>query len=201
VVAIVSVVAAFAVPAMITMLRGTQLTQGAQLISNQIDLARQISLSRDHSVEVRFYQYCDPSMPGQLSGTGSAGYCQAMQIFDVPDSGATVALDKVQTLPPSVIIDSGATLSSLIGSATATGVPESTTGVALKVPIPKVSLNYNCVLFRFLPDGSTNLPATSSSWFLTLHNLTAGNGLASPPPDFFTIQIDPTNGHIKNFRP
>ena len=201
VLAVVGIVSAVAVPSVNAVLRGSRLTQGAQLICSQLDLARQTALSKNHSVEVRFYQYGDPETPGESPNSPGTGSFRAVQIFDIQDSGAAVPLSKVQVVPPSIVIDSGAVLSSIIGSASPAAVPASTTGAALNFPIPRAGTQYNCTLFRFLPDGSTNLSLASQWWFLTLHNLLDGRNLDTPPANYFTIQIDANNGHIKTFRP
>ena len=65
VMAVIAIVAGFAVPAVTTMLKGSQLTQGSQMVVDQIALARQTALSRNRSVEVRFYKFADPEIPGE----------------------------------------------------------------------------------------------------------------------------------------
>jgi uncharacterized protein (TIGR02596 family) len=209
VVAIIALVTAFAVPATSTMLRGSQLTQGAQMVSDQLSLARQTALAKSHSVEVRIYQFSDPSVPGEVGGAASKGKYRALQSFEIEDSGAPVAIGKMQTVPQSVMIDAGGAsssgsncLSTIISSAQGSPtVPTLVTGQALGVTIPRAGKAYNAACFRFLRDGSTNFSSSSSQWFITLHNLTDGDNLQSPPHDFVTIQVDSANGHIRTFRP
>lgn len=201
VVAIVVSLASFAMPAMNTVLKGSQLTQGAQMVGDQLSLARQAALSSNRCVEVRFYQYGDPQIPGEQPSNPSAGKYRALQLFQVQETGATLPMGKMQVLPSSIIFDSGATLSTLFGS-TLVRNAASWTASDPKISLPRIGTNYNCCAFRFLPDGSTNLsPATGSSWFTTLHAINDQDSLPSPPANFFTIQVDPTNGHIKTFRP
>ena len=78
-------------------------------------------------------------------------------------------------------------------------------------PLPRnIGMNYDYVYFRFMPDGSTNLPLKSSdgngSWCVTLQNIndpvTADAPMnGSKPFNFFTLQIDPVSGAMKPFRP
>jgi uncharacterized protein (TIGR02596 family) len=208
VVAVITVVASFAIPATNTILWGSQLTQGAQMLSDQLELARQTALSTDRTIQVRFYQYGDPQIPGQQASQPSSGHYCALQIFQVLDSGSFVAIGKLQRLPQSVIIDSGATLSSIIGlaqqvsqSSPSAAIPASDSGSDLKTSIPVIGLSYNCVYFNFLPDGSTNFSSFTTPWFLTVHKLQDGDPCTSPPANFSTLQIDATNGHIRTFRP
>lgn len=203
VICLIVVIVAFTVPAISPMLKGSQLTQGSLMISEQLHMARQIALSKNRAVEVRFYQFGNAGSPGEQANSPATGHYRAIQLFEVQESGAFTAQGKAVRVPDSIIIDGGATLSSLIGGAGAESNPALTTGGGLNVPLPRVGTQYNCVSFRFLPGGTTDLPKTPGcAWFLTLHALNLGDNLApAPPPNFFTIQIDPFNGHIKNFRP
>ncbi|XHR28375.1 MAG: Verru_Chthon cassette protein D [Chthoniobacteraceae bacterium] len=203
VLAIMAILAALVGPSVNTLLRPSQLTQGAHLVCDQLSLARQTAISRNLITEVRFYQYADTTVPGEQPGNAATGKYRAMQMFQIQESGSAVALSKVQRLPASLVIDSGSPLSSLIGQALAApNVPTLATGNTVKVPIAQAGTSYNTACFRFLPSGATNLsPLATSRWFLTLHSLKDGDSLAAPPANFFTIQIDACNGHLKTFRP
>jgi hypothetical protein len=101
---------------------------------------------------------------------------------------------------PSIIIDSGNTLSSLIGNAaTGNSVPTKSAGSDLGYPIPDAGTSYTAYRFRFLPDGTTNLP--SQQWFLTVHDVLKGDKLTTPPPNFVTLQIQPNNGKVLFYHP
>ena len=69
-----------------------------------------------------------------------------------------------------------------------------------------IGLNYDYVAFRFLPDGSTNLPGKSATdangaWFVTLQNINDKPVGTTPPNNFYTLQVDPVSGTLKQFRP
>ncbi len=205
VMAIIAGLIGLAGPAVSTLMRGSQLTQAAQLLNDQLSLARQVALSKNRTVEVRFYRYGDPETPGENVAQPNTGKFRAMQTFEILDSGQARAMGKMMSLAgPSVIIDSGKTLSTIIGNATgATTWPSKTTGTVLNYPIPRAQLNYEAVAFRFQPDGSTNLPPQSKDqlWFLTVHEMNRGDEMPSPPPNFATIQINPSNGKIRTYHP
>ena len=196
VIAIAAIVMSFALPAFNSTMRGMQLTQGTQLMDAQLHLARQTALTKNRPVEVRLYSYADPGAAGS-----SASY-RALQSFQMNDDGTFSAVGKVVILPDAIIIDSGAALSSMIALAQpAPNVPASSAGSALGATIPRVGTQYNSIAFHFLPDGSTNLPATGQQWFFSLHYETLGNNLSALPPNFATVQIDPYNGQTRIFRP
>jgi uncharacterized protein (TIGR02596 family) len=192
---VVGIVAALAAPGMQVVFVGSALTHSGQMVTEQLALAQQKALSTNHAIEVRFYQFADPSMPGESASNPASGQYRAMQIFDV--TAVNVPLTKVLRLATSVVIDSSATCSTLINSAASTSVPQLSTGAGEQVTIPQAGTAYNVVAFQFTPGGATNLLATGS-WFLTLRSM---HDSSSPPTNFVTIQIDPTNGHIKDFRP
>jgi uncharacterized protein (TIGR02596 family) len=205
VILIIGIIAAFAIPAASTILRGSQINQSSQILIDQISLARQQALTRNRVVEVRFIRYTDPEVPGDKGPDNQPGAFRAIQVFEILDSGAKVALDKPQLLPPSVVMSATSDLSTLIGTATATGSPKKTTTPTANDPdLPRnIAKNYSYVSFQYLPDGSTDLKATDV-WFVTVHNM---NDKATPEKikqrevNFFTLQIDPVSGTTRNYRP
>ena len=199
VIGIMGIIVVAAIPALNPMMKASQLTQSGQLMGDQLKLASQTALARNCNVEVRFYQYADADRPGSTGGTD---HFQAMQLFVLQDSGAAVPLGKLQRLPASVLIDSGAKLSSLLDASGSPDLEKTWTPTDPKLDLPRIGSSYRCLAFRFLPSGATSLKATGSApWFLTLHGLNEGDALSEPPANFYTIQIDATNGHLKTFRP
>ena len=196
---VIAIVATFAVPAVTGIIRGSAMTQTSQILVDQLSLARQLALSKNRAMEVRFYQYADPEQPGEAVATAATWQYRALQVFEVVESGAAVPADKVQRFPGLVIVNPAAVFSTLIAG----------TGQVAKVPPTKdpelprgVGRNYKYVAFRFLQDGSTNLsPTQSGGWFLTVHSLNDKVTGSVPPLNFFTVQLNPVNGSTKGFRP
>jgi len=233
VILIIGIVAKFIVPAASTIMRGTALNQAAQLVFDQFNLARQYALSSNHPVEVRLICFADPESPGEVlsgqSATPASGKFRAIQILETldtidPTTGdfVRIPLDKPQLLPQSIVIDSSspfavgaASLSSILSDARQYQSASSpaytpafiTQPTSKDPPLPrKVNLNYWYVAFRFMPDGSTNLPGRSLSdpsgaWFITIHGLTDKMAGSVPPANFYTLQVDPISGTLKQFRP
>ena len=196
VVAIIGIIGAFAVPAAGNLLKGNSLSQAANLISDQTAAARQQALTRNRSVEVRFYSFTDPEIPGDTA------QFRALQYFEIAEGGIPNPTGKFVRFPDTAVMNSDVALSSVLGASTPTKP------TANDPDLPRgVANNYTYASFRFLPDGSTNLSATggpsSGLWFITAHLLkdmgkaTAGN----PPPNFFTWMIDPVSGAMKVLRP
>ena len=206
VIAVLAIIAAFSVPAVTSMLQGSSLTQASQMLTDQVNLARQYGLSKNTTVEIRFYRYADPDTPGEDVTKPDAGKFRALQVFEMLASGAALPLGKVEELPNSVMFnvnrdkpDEG--FSSILEHSSRN--LKSVDNVKLDVSaveLPRgIKKQYEYVAFRFLPDGSTTLSPTKR-WFLTLNGV---NGVTPGvlPPNFFTLQIDPVTGTTKIYRP
>jgi len=197
---IIAIVSAFAIPAIMGALQSSSLTSAGDEVSAMLSLARQHAMARNRQVEVRWYQFADPSFPGEVAGSPATGHFRAVQAFEINESGTAVEFTKMQRLPAGIIMDAGTTLSSLFGSTFATSSPQTTS-------IPLAGTLYNYCAFRFLNDGSTNITtigagsAVGPPWFITLHSLNYGDNLAAPPKNYATMDIDPTNGSATIFRP
>lgn len=230
VILIIGIIAAYAVPAASTILRGSQVTQASQIVTDQFSLARQQALTRNRMVEVRLIRYADPEVPGEVGADGtpdpSKGAYRAIQVLEIMSTAAAVTgsqlrvpLDKPQLLPQSVVLHP-ATLSTLIKAAqnkTAPPYRYSKTDLTTNDPeLPRnIGRNYDYVSFYFLPDGSTNLNPLGpgggdKTWNITVTNMNdspADNpGLATQKLqdrnlNFFTLQVDPVSGTTKAYRP
>ena len=204
VISVIVIIAAFTIPAMNTILKGSQLTQGAGMVIGQLNIARQQALSRNRAVEVRFYRYADPEVPGEDVTAPATGKFRALQLFQIQPSGVALPIDKVQTLPGGVIFaySTSLGLSSLLDKGTAgtpkkPGIDDST---APRLP-RGVDFNYEYVSFKFLQDGSTDRTPTAQ-WFVTMIGINEKiESATSPPPNFFTVQVDPVSGVTKTYRP
>ena len=207
VILIIAIIAVFVTPAASTILKGSQLSQAEQILTDQIKLARQQALTKNHNVEVRFIRYGDPEMPGEQANMPSTGFYRAIQVFDVLDNGAVVPLDKPVLLPQAIIVSPG-TLSTLVSHADMQPSKQakkqkSSDGTGGDPGLPRgIDWNYDFVSFRFLPDGSTSLNSTNGVvWCVTLHNFNDRPSGNVPPPNFVTLQLDPVAGSVRLYRP
>jgi len=216
VIAIIGIVAAYVVPKVDSILKGSTLSQASTIITDQIRLARDVALQKNIKVEVRFYQYADPEVPGETLGQASTGKFRAIQLFTVETvtiNGAVtempVAYDKPQLLPQGIIMNQNITpqvYSSLLNIPGVSPLPGSGDPAQTKLP-RGIGNNFNYLTFRYMPDGSTNLAVTPTGtvgppWFLTINSaVDVGYLKGSTPYNFFCIQIDPLVGTTTSYRP
>jgi uncharacterized protein (TIGR02596 family) len=210
VIAVIGIVATFAVPAVQGMMKGSALSTASSLMVDQMSLARQHSLSKNRVVEVRFYKFADPELPGENVQDPETGHFRALQTFEMAEGGTMVPVGKVVRMPDTIMMNSGDEISNLLGEEPA-WLTEPDPRIDPELP-RGVKHNYKFVAFKFLPDGTTSLsptgkkgqPSEGGKWFITVHteaDRVRTNGDSTPPPNFFTWQIDPVSGSSKILRP
>ncbi len=201
VIAIIGIISAFAVPAVGNLLKGSSLTQAANILTDQTASARQYALTRNRSVEVRFYKFALPEIPGESVNDSTTWRFRAVQFFEIADGGIPNPTGKLARFPQTVVMSPDPTLSSVLSMV---ANPPNANDPDLPGTVAR---NYTYVSFRFQPDGTTSLSPTGGSasgkWFITAHleTDTARATGGKPPPNFFTWMIDPVSGSTKVLRP
>jgi uncharacterized protein (TIGR02596 family) len=167
VVTVIGIIGAFALPAVGSLLKGSSLTKAADLLTDEMSRARQHAITKNRVVEVRFYRFADPEVPGEIASNPSTGYFRAFQSFEIPTqqiSGSDVAvpIGSFVRLPAGIMMNDTDELSPLIGPTGASMVI--TTPGSLDPDLPQgIGKNYLAMTFRFLPDGSASLPWGAST--------------------------------------
>lgn len=192
VIAIIGLLASLALPSLTGILGGSKINLGVESVNGALSSARQLAVTKNRDVEVRLIEMTDPTSPA----AGNA--IRAVQILEVLETG-TNAIGKPRVFPSGVIIGSSATMSSL-------GALANGNARASDPKVPGVS-SYKYRSFRFRPDGSMNLKTllstTVTNYFVTLYDekfqsQVSGN---NPPPNFATIQLEPSTGAATLYRP
>ncbi|MDR0534463.1 MAG: Verru_Chthon cassette protein D [Verrucomicrobiales bacterium] len=194
VIGIIALLAAVSVPAFNRMVKAAALSNAGFSVTDQLNLARQTALSRNCSVQVRFY--CLP-VSGNPSNSAPSDY-RALQIF--LDNGKTLEpLGKPVYFPSQIIIAPNTLASSIMS--TDISMPETTPGNG-DFPVGEYGTNYRYRSFYFKSGGDTDLPDSQDKLvFLTLINKTdkiVDNGM---PSNYITIQIEASTGRVKSYRP
>lgn len=191
VVAVVGLLAVFAIPAVSQMLRGMSVTATSTMVADQLKAARQIAISRNLAVEVRFYQLPD------YRSTANAGpeLYRAVQTFVINGKGVTPISRPIYFSSPVVL-----------STKTAEGGILARAGTNSSFSLPVYNINYRYVAVQFQPDGSvatfpndpnSSLSVTNSFVTVSLKDeksiIDGGN--------FATVFFDPFNGFVKTYRP
>jgi len=186
VIALIGMLLALSGPTLSGVLLGSQLSRGGQIVHDQLVLARQLALSRNSPIEVRFYRYTEPAAPEPREATA------AVQLFEFRDDGTSVPATAARFLPAPVMIDDDAAYSNI------SGVLSLLPG---EIPIPRAGTDYQYRRIFFLPDGSTDLAGYDFGGALPYLTIVRRTGGPEVPKDYYTIQIQPETGHISALRP
>ena len=197
VMAIIALVTVFVIPAASNTMMGMRVTGASNQVLGIIANARQKAIVRNRTVEVRFYRFADPEMPGEDPAKPESGRYRALQVFEYDDHGAALPVTQVERLPDGIIFDANTALSSIFDPKQSKSfVPP----LDPPVVIPRgTGTKYQCSAFQFTPTGSTRFGF--GKWFVTLHKATDGDNLAVPPPNYATIQVEAISGTAKIHRP
>lgn len=187
VISVIGILLAIAAPNIFSLLNSQTLTGEGALIRNKLTLARQMSISKNADVEVRFFKVAD---------TGNAApqeEYRAYQFFMYDRTGVMAPVSEAIWIKPPVLIDEK--LSTILSFAEDKGTYDQFPGVNGKTTAPYVS-------FRYRPDGSTDLPGRTGSgdtWYLSLVQSVVGGGQL--PDNYFVVQVDSFTGRVSEFRP
>lgn len=187
---IVSLLIALAIPAAGSLGRAQKLSTATQVFIGDLDYARQIATARSRTVEFRFYK-----LPRSHSSSAVPEVFRAYQIF-VLEKGTKKALTEIRYLPPPVVAFLRPTVSSILDP----DLRPFKRGDELGTPLPGPAFNYEAAIFKFTPDGSTDL-AQDRQWFVSLVLETDPIVAKNLPANYSTIQIDPFNGRPLLYRP
>lgn len=198
VITIIGIMMVFTVPAISSALKANKITQSADLLRTQLAFA-QLQAQKDNApIQVRFFQYEDPALPG--SGDKYRAYqLYRYSAFDRSDRNAGSVntnvevmepLGPLRKLPPPIIFADSERISTLLSLQKSRG----------EVPYKKNRpLDAQYVSFDFAPTGATNLGA-AKQWYVTLVDEKKESG-ATIPDNFATVQIDPFTGGVRLIRP
>jgi len=188
VVAILGMLMALTLPSMRSVLSANVITQGGQLVSDQLVFARQEAIAKNGDVAVRLCKFDDPNdaRPGDVVG--------GLQSFRVKADGTREPLGRLARMPTGATISTNTALSGILLQTTFQPAG------AQDPNLPGVAKNYAWVEVLFHADGSTSLPQDSSRTnnFLTVVN---ARDSEATPANYYSIMIESRNGRIKTFRP
>ena len=182
VVGIIGLIATLAMGGLNNVLRATKLTTAAQLIADQMNVARQTATARNLPVEVRFY-----TLPDWDRTSGTPTYMRGMQVF--LQDGTTSPVSKPVYLPARIMISTNSANSPMLSAMVSSNATLSGYG---SVPYSSFTIRANGML-RGLP--TTNF-TTANNYFMLLQ---ADQGPTQQ--NFAAVQINPITAKVTILRP
>lgn len=195
VVAIIAVILTLITPAVVPLLRASNINQSASMLVDELNLARQTALTKNHDVEVRFYQVASKSDASDLQFRAFRSFLPFAQ-----NAAAAQPLSAVRYLPEPVIISPAAQYSTLLDY----GGPRAGLMKGQEI-LPGNNSPSTYISFLFRSTGGTNLTPVDpldGKWFLTLYLENAPrNATTGIPGNYFTALVEPITGRVRTFRP
>lgn len=195
VVSVVGILLAFAAPQLFSLVQSTSLTAEGTFIRNKLSQAQQIALSQNTDVEVRFFKMKDEGNAEQ-----DAAF-RGFQFYRYNAYGQLLPVSEFFRIKPPIVINEPLSTLVIAGGGSSDAIsPAAGRDV---IPVMDQETKFDYVSFRFRPDGSTDLPGKAKgggdTWYVTL---VKGLPTASTPPEnYFTVQLDPFNGRVTEYRP
>ena len=199
VLAIIALLMTLAVPAVQKAVVGNRLSSAADNLAARLAYAQQEATRTNRPVQVRFYSWDDPKLPGdELKMRGyqlfhRPGYDLNATEQGKDDATAAQAVEGLQKFPTGVIMSDNRSFSSLME------LPEKA-GNIQRAFGSDISARY--VAFEFLPNGGTNLDGSQPLWYVTLmEEVHEPKGSGKAPDNYACITVDAFNGSVKILRP
>lgn len=195
VIAVIGLIVAITAPMLFSTLKANRLSAAGEELINRISLAQQMAVSRNHEVELRFYEYVDPE------DAGSAPQYRATlivkPIVDPSVSGAEpVPLGEISRLRNGIVVGNSNTLSPILADAQRPSQPDNDLDDNV---IQGVTATFKSIRFR--PDGTCDLTSVPADSYITVvEERDIGSG-GAVPNNFFAIQIDPYTSRCTTYRP
>jgi uncharacterized protein (TIGR02596 family) len=201
VIGVIALITLAVVPQVFSTLVATKLTSAGDSLVGLVSLSRQMAVSKNRNIEMRFYSY------GENNGPASDNLVKAIVVVELPEGlaaapGGGAPAVQIPTplmetfyLPSGIAVARSPILSPILGRGT---------GQSRDIErfIRKASdATYTAI--RFYPDGSTDISQPPNQSYFTVgeERLIVPSSGAALPNNFYAVQIDPLTGRARVFRP
>lgn len=186
VLAIVTAVMAVGTPYVFSSIQSASLTSAGDTLMQKISQAQQRALTENKVIGLEFYFYAKDGVEA----------CHALRMvsIDAATNAATPLEEPVYWGDGRVVLVNGA-LSPLFAS-----TPAADTGTAAHEPFKGLEATFHRV--RFYPGGSTSLTIPLRQAYVTMVGSNRyQKEMTDPPPNYYTVQLDPVAGRSRSYRP
>ncbi|RBP41251.1 uncharacterized protein (TIGR02596 family) [Roseimicrobium gellanilyticum] len=191
VITVVAALMVIATPYLMETIQANRLTSAGEGLMFRIARLQQIVATTGKPGEIRFFKFENEDAEG----------FQAYQLFAHNEStGQLTAVENPVYLRGDNLVFLEGQLSPLLDQAAHGAASGSWPRPAADEPFKSMAAQY--LRIAFYPDGSTSLVVPLRSSYLTLAaEAGTSRGMTAPPPNYYTIQIDPVTGRAKSYRP
>jgi len=198
VLAVIGLLVALSLPAVSQIMRSSSLGISGRMLTDQLNLARQVARARSLPVEVRLYKLPDHGSDPASPVSGADGIYRALQLFLIKEDGSAEAVGRPEFFSSPVMISTGAAESSLFSDIADTTSAHFEHSPGADSPgVGAYGKNYHYMPLLFLPGGETDLSPGKDFLTLVLH----GDKTLAEGVNFYTVQVDPIGGNVRSFRP
>jgi uncharacterized protein (TIGR02596 family) len=187
VVAIAALIFTFATPYTLSAIQAASLSSAGDSLLHKLSLAQQRAVTQNKPVGVDLYFYDKDGIKG----------CHAMQLISwEPTTGVATPLE-----PPAYWSEGRAILVDGELSPMFTGkLAVTDTGAVIQPPFKDLEATFKRIIFY--PNGSTSLRVPLRNAYVTLVSIqNYQEEMSAPPPNYYTVQIDPVTGRARSYRP
>ena len=209
---VIGLLLAFAAPNLFSLVQARTLSNEGVLLRNQLTYAQQMAVSKNADVEVRFFKWKDESAAEEKE------LFSAYQLYQYNAEGELTPISSFFRIKaPTAISEEHSTLLDEASGSQSSGSQSSSnldTIYGFKSPqsgrakaptgLLDARVDTDFVSFRFLPNGSTDLPAKSDdrdTWYITLVQGEGEAGANNLAQNYVCLQVNPYNGAVTEFRP
>ena len=190
---VIALVTAATAPTLFNMMKANRLSAAGEDIVNRISLAQQLAVSRNQEVDLRFYAFEDPEMPGSAAGYRSTLIVAPSADPSVERAGTPAKiLSEMSLIKSGIVIGDSTTLSPILSEPTRVAKSDDEKYIKTDAATYKV--------IKFFPDGTCDLGNVQNKSYFTLVEERDVRG-GDVPKNFFAIQIDRYTSRVVTHRP
>ena len=195
VIIILSLLIGASAPMVMSSIESSRLTSSGEGLMADLSVAQQASLSLGQTTEVRFYRFAPND---GFNDQESYGAYQIFQIFDQPtedpkNPGGPLVTELQVTEPKR--FREGVLIAPSESPLVTRAAQQSEGGRYFLAP------GATYAAFRFTSEGSTNISIPLREAYLTLAAFPGGVASTNLPQNIYTIQINPSTGNLRSYRP
>jgi uncharacterized protein (TIGR02596 family) len=206
VLALIAMLLFFTVPGLKDVLKGSKLTNAADQMVGDLNLARQTAIKESIPVEVRFFKFRDPVAQNEERFSAYQCYRLAQDLNSPSDYSVKripkPIFEKVRMIPQGVVLVASEKWSPVLADES---INHDTDRVRGLIPGER-DTEVEYYSFIISPEGETSLDRTGAKqWYISMVTESEYRKAADPaalkPANFITLQIDPFTANVRRYQP